>query len=165
MADPISAGMAIVGGFVSFSGSMRQAEAQELAGRWNQDVAIRDARIAETLAGESLLQGKRDVMDFMSQYKRFEKTVEASLIASGFDPNSGTALEIKMANAEQADIDLAKIEINAARDAADLREQAVASKLSGELARFEGKTLANAARTKAMVSFLRQGAEAYRYAK
>lgn len=165
MADPISAGMAVVGGFVSFAGSMRQAEAQELAGRWNKSVSDRDARIAETLAGESLLQGKRDVMDFMSQYQKFEKTVEASLIASGFDPSQGTALEIKMANAEQADIDIAKIEINAARDAADLREQAVASRLAGELARFEGRTLASAARTQAATSFLSQGGEAYRYMK
>lgn len=163
MADPLTAALMIGGKAMSFAGQMNAARDSQIAANWNADVADRNARVLETQAGQSLLQGGRDVAAFRSKFGRFSKEVDLKLLASGFDPNSGSAILIKMANAEQADKDIAMIELNAEREASDLRQQAVNDRLQGSITRFEGKAAANAMRTQAYASLLKGGSDTARY--
>lgn len=145
------------GMFLGFAGSQSAAEAEELAGRWNKEVSSRNASLLRYAAEETLLQSKLDILDFQSQYQAFEKETEAALFKTGADAYSGTALQILLDNAEQADENIRRIDFAARATSRDIREKATAASLRGDIAMFEANASAQATRTAAMATLLSQG--------
>jgi len=150
-------GMMLAGMALSYAGSQAAAEAQEVAGRWNKQVAERNASLLRTAAEDLLLESKLDILNFQTQYRKFEKETESAIMKSGFDAYSGTGLEILLANADQADEEIRRIDYASRARARDIREQATGVSLKGDIAMFEAKASANATRTEAMATLLSQG--------
>lgn len=158
--------MSAVGGFMqlsgmllSYAGSRGAAEAQRRAGRFNKDVASRNAHMLELAADEARLQTALDIIDFRAQYGAFEKETEAAIMASGFDAYSGTGLEILLSNAETAEEDIRRMRRAGEVTRQNMREQAVAANLQGTLAMFEGEQMARATKLAGTVSLLQQGGQ------
>lgn len=153
-------GLMQVGGmFLSYAGSQGAAEAQRRAGRFNKDVASRNAHMLELAADEARLQTALDIIDFRAQYGAFEKETEAAMMASGFDAYSGTGLEILLSNAENAEEDIRRMRRAGEVSRQNMREQAVAANLQGTLAMFEGEQMARATKLAGTVSLLQQGSQ------
>lgn len=155
----IGAIMQLGGMFLSYAGSEGAAEAQRRAGRFNKDVASRNAHMLELAADEARLQTALDIIDFRAQYGAFEKQTEAAIMASGFDAYSGTGLEILLSNADKADEDIRKLKRAGEVARQNMREQAVAANLQGTLAMFEGEQMARATKLAGTVSLLQQGSD------
>lgn len=149
--------MQLGGMFLSYAGSQGAAEAQRRAGRFNKDVASRNAHMLELAAEEAKLQSTLDIIDFRAQYGAFEKQTETAIMSSGFDAYSGTGLEILLANAENAEEDIRTMLRAGEASRQNMREQAVAANLQGTLAMFEGEQMARATKTAGTVSLLQQG--------
>ena len=155
----IGAALALGGMALGYAGSMGQAEAQRRAGRFNKDVASRNAHMLELAADEAKFQNTLDIIDFRASYGSFEKTTEAAIMASGFDAYSGTGLEILLSNAEKAEEDIRSLRRAGEVSRQNMREQAVAANLQGVLAQFEGETMARATSVAATASLLSQAGD------
>ena len=148
---------------LSLLGAQAQARGVERAAAYNASISDRNARVARRAAEQTKMMGEQQVVDFRTSFRKLEGSVQTRLIKAGVDPSSGSALRIKLANAAEADKDIAQIRLNAARQAADINEKAVNASLQGQIARYEGKLQASAIRTQAFANALMQGGEAYYY--
>lgn len=155
----IGFGLQFAGMAVGYAGAQGAAEAQKLAGRWNKDVAARNASLLSMAAEDLVFQSNLDITDFRTQYRKFEKETEATIMKSGFDAYSGTGLQILLANADQADENIRRIDYAAQTQAREMREKAVAATLRGDIANFEGQAMARATMAKATASLLAQGSD------
>ena len=73
---------------------------------------------------------------------------------SGIVATSGTALEVQMANAIEAEKDIQKMKYNAEANASEIREKGVNERLRGELALYESKVRAQSIRYKGFGTLL-----------
>jgi len=151
--------MQLAGMAVGYAGAMGAADAARKAGRFNRDVASRNAHMLELAADEAVLNNSLDIVDFRAQYGAFEKQTELAIQSSGFDAYSGTGLQILLANAEEAEENIRRLRRAGQIERQSLRERAVASSLQGELAMFEGEQQARAIKVKATATLLQQGGE------
>ena len=141
--------MMAAGAALSFMGSMQAASATSAAGRYNQQVAERNAKVAEQKAALTIFRSEQDIVKFRSQYDGLAGEQEVQYNKANIMTGTGSALEVAMASAEEMDADIANIEYSAKAEAADLKDQAANQRFRGILARFEAKAQAKAMRMKA----------------
>jgi len=141
--------MMAAGAALSFMGSMQAASATSAAGRYNQQVANRNAKVAEQKAALTIFRSEQDIVKFRSQYGGLAGEQEVQYNKANIMTGTGSALEVAMASAEEMDADIANIEYSAKAEAADLKDQAANQRFRGILARFEAKAQAKAMRMKA----------------
>jgi uncharacterized protein YbjQ (UPF0145 family) len=149
--------LAAAGAGISLLGAQAQARATERAASYNASISDRNARVAERAADQARQLGEQQIVDFRTDFRRLEATVQTRLIKAGIDPSTGTALQLKLANAREADKDIARIRLNAARLASDINEKAINASLQGQIARYEGRLQASAIRTQAVAQTFMTG--------
>ena len=107
-------------------------------GKFNQEVANRNATIARQ---EEVAQGKLtefNIAKFNQSFDKFQSTTKVKTLKSGVEL-SGTALKILQSNAEQAELQRDIIEYNGKVAEAKKLEEANFARISGALARAQGK--------------------------
>ncbi len=136
---------------LSLLGAQAQARNIEKVGGFNAAISDRNARAAQQAAEQEKFFGELDAVDFRTQYKKLAAKQQTALIRSGFDIDSGTSLQIKLASANNADKTFEQIRINAARRASDQNERAINSTLRGQVTRLEAKAQASNVRVSSVI--------------
>jgi len=119
-----------------------QMKQQSAIGKYNQEVANRNATIAEQEAGQIDKQAEFDIARFDQQFRKSVGTVNVALAKSGVVITSGSAERVKEANALEAEMQNKITRYNADVSIANKMEEARFSRIQGEMARQQAR-LAN----------------------
>lgn len=156
MGDPISIGLAIAGTAASTAGQIQQRNAMRQAGRqaeetarYNQSIRERNAKVAENNADYRRRLGEREVGRFREQFARVQSRAGVAFRQAGVVASTGTPLQVLMENANQAEIDVQSIRLQAATQSGQMREQGANERLAGQLTLLEGRSQRSAFETRA----------------
>ena len=116
-----------------------QAKQQSAIGKYNQQVANRNATIAEQEAGQIDKQAEFDIARFDQRFRQSVGTVEVALAKSGVDITSGSGARVTEANALEAEMEKKITRYNADVGIAKKMEQAQFSRIQGQVARREAR--------------------------
>ena len=119
-----------------------QMKQQSAIGKYNQQVANRNATIAEQEAGQIDKQAEFDIARFDQQFRKSVGTVNVALAKSGVVITSGSAERVKEANQLEAEMQNKITRYNADVSIANKMEEARFSRIQGEMARQQAR-LAN----------------------
>lgn len=114
----------------------RQASA---AGKYNQDIANRNAEIKEQEVELIEQQKEFDIAKFNQQFERLQGDVKTKILFSGAEL-SGSGLRILRTNAEQAEIEKDIIEYNANINKQRKFEEANFARMSGVVAKNQARS-------------------------
>jgi len=131
-----------------------QAKQQGAIGKYNQQVANRNAAIAEQEAGQIEKQAEFDIARFDQKFRQSVGTVEVALAKSGVDITSGSGARVTEANALEAEMNKKITRYNADVGAANKMEEARFSRIQGEMARQQARLANIQTITKAGTSLL-----------
>ena len=123
---------------VGFLGAA-QYQAQGSIGKFNQSVNERNARVLEGQADQLKQKAEFDVAQFNKKFNQIEGETKVALAKSGVEIGSGSAYNIELSNAFEAELQRQLIEYNANVAAANKIEQANFARISGQMARNEAK--------------------------
>jgi hypothetical protein len=123
---------------VGFLGAA-QYQAQGSIGKFNQSVNERNARVLEGQADQIKQKAEFDVAQFNKKFNQIEGETKVALAKSGVEIGSGSAYNIELSNAFEAELQRQLIEYNANVAAANKIEQANFARISGQMARNEAK--------------------------
>jgi len=118
--------------------SVAAASSANQIGKFNQDVANRNAVIAEQEAAAQAKLTEFNIAKFNQSFDKFQSTTKVSILKSGVEL-SGTALKILQSNAEQAELQRDVIEYNGKVAEAKKLEEANFARIQGSLARASGR--------------------------
>ena len=107
-------------------------------GKFNQKVTNRNAIIAEQEAAAQAKLTEFNIGKFNQSFEKFQSTTKVATLKSGVEL-SGTALKILQSNAEQAELQRDIIEYNGKVAEAKKLEEANFARISGTLARAQGR--------------------------
>ena len=116
-----------------------QMKQQSAIGKYNQQVANRNADILEQEAGQIDKQAEFDIARFDQQFRKSVGTVNVALAKSGVVITSGSAERIKEANALEAEMQNKITRYNADVSIANKMEEARFSRIQGEMARQQAR--------------------------
>ena len=123
---------------VGFLGAA-QYQAQGSISKFNQSVNERNARVLEGQADQIKQKAEFDVAQFNKKFNQIEGETKVALAKSGVEMGSGSAYNIELSNAFEAELQRQLIEYNANVAAANKIEQANFARISGQMARNEAK--------------------------
>jgi hypothetical protein len=123
---------------MSFVFDIQAGKQANALGKYNQSVQNRNALVKEQEAAAIEKQTEFDIAKFNQSFEQMEGTTRVSLAKSGVEL-SGTALKILQSNAEQAELQRNVIEYNGKVKQNQKLEEANFSRMSGSLARMQGK--------------------------
>ena len=123
---------------VGFLGAA-QYQAQGSIAKFNQSVNERNARVLEGQADQIKQKAEFDVAQFNKKFNQIEGETKVALAKSGVEMGSGSAYNIELSNAFEAELQRQLIEYNANVAAANKIEQANFARISGQMARNEAK--------------------------
>ena len=123
---------------VGFLGAA-QYQAQGSIAKFNQSVNERNARVLEGQADQLKQKAEFDVAQFNKKFNQIEGETKVALAKSGVEIGSGSAYNIELSNAFEAELQRQLIEYNANVAAANKIEQANFARISGQMARNEAK--------------------------
>ena len=118
--------------------SVAAATSANEIGKFNQKVANRNAIIAEQEAEAQAKLTEFNIAKFNQSFEKFQSTTKVATLKSGVEL-SGTALKILQSNAEQAELQRDIIEYNGKVAEAKKLEEANFARISGALARAQGR--------------------------
>ncbi len=118
--------------------SVAAATSANEIGKFNQKVANRNAIIAEQEAEAQAKLTEFNIAKFNQSFEKFQSTTKVATLKSGVEL-SGTALKILQSNAEQAELQRDIIEYNGKIAEAKKLEEANFARISGALARAQGR--------------------------
>ena len=118
--------------------SVAAATSANEIGKFNEDVAKRNATISEQEAAAQSKLTEFNIAKFNQSFEKFQSTTKVSILKSGVEL-SGTALKILQSNAEQAELQRDIIEYNGKVAEAKKLEEANFARISGSLARASGR--------------------------
>jgi len=131
-----------------------QVKQQSAIGKYNQQVANRNATIAEQEAGQIDKQAEFDIARFDQRFRQSVGTVEVALAKSGVDITSGSGARVTEANALEAEMQNKLTRYNADVSMANKMEEARFSRIQGEMARQQARLKNIETITKAGTSLL-----------
>ena len=118
--------------------SVAAATSANEIGKFNQKVANRNAIIAEQEAAAQAKLTEFNIAKFNQSFEKFQSTTKVATLKSGVEL-SGTALNILQSNAEQAELQRDIIEYNGKVAEAKKLEEANFARMSGSIARMQGR--------------------------
>ena len=130
-----------MGAAVPFVGpvlSVAAASSANEIGKFNQDVANRNALVAEQEAAATAKLTQFNIQKFNQSFEKLQSQSKVSTLKSGVEL-SGTALKILQSNAEQAELQRDVIEYNGKVAEAKKLEEANFARMSGSIARMQGR--------------------------
>lgn len=150
--------LALSGAGVSLIGAEQQAQGARTAGKYAKAVGERNFKVAETKAEMRVFQAAQDIVRFREDFRDLNDSSGQAFRFNGVVATEGTALDVQLANALEADIEIATIDLNARREAQDLRDQGLNARLEGDLRNYESKVTAGAIRMGAIADTFKAGA-------
>ena len=119
------------------------ADGTKQVGRYNKQIADRNAKVAEQKAEMALFDASRNAVKFRNDFRGLN---DASALAMRKNnvAITGSALDVLLNNALNFEIDNENQRRQAAATASDYRENAVNERLRGQLALYEAKQQATA---------------------
>ena len=139
---------------VTIGATVVQVKQQSAIGKYNQQVANRNATIAEQEAGQIEKQAEFDIARFDQKFRQSVGTVEVALAKSGVVIDSGSGARVTEANALEAEMNKKITRYNADVGAANKMEEARFSRIQGEMARQQARLANIQTITKAGTSLL-----------
>jgi len=150
--------LAAAGSAIGLLGAEQQAQGARTAGKYAKAVGERNFKVAETKAEMRVFQAAQDIVRFREDFRDLNDSSGQAFRFNGVVATSGTALDVQLANALEADIEIATIDLNARREAQDLRDQGLNARLEGDLRNYESKVTAGAIRMGAIADTFKAGA-------
>ena len=130
--------MGAVASFVGPVLSVAAASSANQIGKFNQQVANRNALVAEQEAAATAKLTQFNIQKFNQSFEKLQSQSKVSTLKSGVEL-SGTALKILQSNAEQAELQRDVIEYNGKVAEAKKLEEANFARMSGSIARMQGR--------------------------
>lgn len=118
-----AAALTVAGGAISAGGAMQQAQAQKNASRYEQQVALRDAKIARDEAAA-------EQEDKRSENRRQLSAIRAAYASNGLEM-SGSPLDVLADTAIEQELDVARIGYRGEMKALGKRDQAAQAQAAG----------------------------------
>jgi hypothetical protein len=118
--------------------SVAAASSANEIGKFNQKVANRNADVAEQEAAATAKLTQFNIQKFNQSFEKLQSQSKVSTLKSGVEL-SGTALKILQSNAEQAELQRDVIEYNGKVAEAKKLEEANFARMSGSIARMQGR--------------------------
>lgn len=141
---------------MSFVFDIAAAGQQSALGKYNQQVANRNALVKEQEAEAIKKQTEFDIAKFDQQFEQLTGTTKVATLKSGVEL-SGSALNILRYNAEQAEVQKDVMDYNSKVAQSQKMEEANFARIQGVIARREGKIAALGSYARAGESLLRIG--------
>ena len=116
-----------------------QYKAQGEIGKFNQRVNNRNALILEGQADQIEAKAEFDIAQFRKKFTKVEGETKVALAKSGVQIGSGSAYNIELSNAFEAQLQEQLISYNAKVAAANKMEEANFARISGQMARNQAK--------------------------
>jgi len=116
-----------------------QYKAQGEIGKYNQAINNRNALILESQAEQIEKKAEFDIAQFEKNFTKVEGQTKVALASSGVQIGSGSAANIMLSNAYEAQLQKELIEYNAKVASANKMEEANFARISGQIARNQAK--------------------------
>ena len=116
-----------------------QYKAQGKIGKYNQAVNNRNAAVLEGQAAQIEQKAEFDVAQFQKQFRKLEGETTVALAKSGVELGTGSAYNIELSNAYEAQLQENLIRYNSQVAANNKMEEANFARISGTIARNEAK--------------------------
>ena len=116
-----------------------QYKQQGAIGKFNQDVANRNAAVYEDQAYQIEQKAEFDIAQFRKDYYRMTGETTVALAKSGVEMGTGTAANIKLSNAYEAKLQENLIKYNSQVASNNKMEEANFARIRGTMARQEAK--------------------------
>jgi hypothetical protein len=142
-------GTSILGTAVQMAGANAQAKGQARAARYNARVNERNAAARGIEADWRELVGDLDIQDYSDDFEELQAEVGARQRGNGWQM-TGTAIDVMVRNAEEADEDIQRMKIQSYTEAMALREEGVNYRMAAELDRLNAQNYIQAGRWKAL---------------
>ena len=133
-----------------------QYKQQGAAGKYNQSIQERNAKIAEQEAAQIEKQLEFDIARFDQKFDQLQGQTTTRIAKTGAD-FSGTGLRILRANAQQAEVERNIMEYNAKIGQARKFEEANFARIQGQVARQTARTAQIGTIVQTGTSLLRMG--------
>lgn len=153
--------MAIAGGGISLLGSEVEAQGITDSAKYNQLIANRNADVLENRAREKIFRAGQDIVRFREEFRELNDAAAQTQRKNGVVATTGTAFDVLLENSVEAEADIQMIEMNAKAEESDLKEQSINEKLRGQLAMYDAKNAARAARFRGMTQAFSTGYSIY----
>jgi len=125
--------------YIVAASSIMQFQGQGTIGKFNQDVNERNAKTLENQALQIEKKAEFDVAQFNKKFRQIEGETKVNLAKSGVELGSGSAYNIELTNAFEAQLQEQLISYNAKVASANKREEAIFARISGQIARQKSK--------------------------
>ena len=116
-----------------------QYKAQGKIGKFNQAKNNRDAQVFEGQATQIEQKAEFDIAQFAKSFKKMEGETRVNLIKSGVQIGSGSAYNIELSNALEAELQKNLIKYNGQVAANNKKEEANFARISGVMARNDAR--------------------------
>ena len=127
-----------IGAGISAVSSLMAGQAAMAAGRYQKTMHDRNATILDTKAEQSVKLGEFNVKKFDQDFAKIQASTEAAYMAAGVKM-AGTPLEILEYNLTEAELERANIRYSSQVDSYDFKQQAVLSRMQGNMAIFQAR--------------------------
>lgn len=153
--------LAATGAGVSLIGSEVEAQGITDSAGYTQLIANRNADVLENRAREKIFRAGQDIVRFREEFRELNDAAAQTQRKNGIVATTGTAFDVLLENSVEAEADIQMIEMNAKAEESDLKEQSINEKLRGQLAMYDAKNAARAARFRGMTQAFSTGYSMY----
>jgi len=144
----------IITSVVAANGARAVGRQQKAANDFNADINDRNALADEQDAVQLKIASELDIARFKRQFADLQDATSQAFRYNGFVAEGGTPLKIALANAQEADEEIAIKKYNAAIGQQDLEQSAVQNRMQGSLNRLYGRNAMAAGNINAGTSLL-----------
>ena len=125
-------------GWLTAVASVAAAQQASAAGKYNQAVQERNARVKEQEAAQMEKQKEFDLARFDQQFSQLQGETKTAVLTSGVEL-SGSGLNVMRYNAEQAEIEKDILDYNSKVAQSQKIEEANFARMRGQIARNEAR--------------------------
>lgn len=144
----------VISSIVAANGARAIGKQQKAANDFNADINDRNALADEQDAVQLKIASELDIARFKRQFADLQDATSQAFRYNGFVAEGGTPLKIALANAQEADEEIAIKKYNAAIGQQDLEQSAVQNRMQGSLNRLYGRNAMAAGNINAGTSLL-----------
>ena len=124
---------------MGFLFELQAGKQEQAAYNYNTDINERNADVAEQQGEQLVFQEEQNIVDFRKQFDDLQAATSQAFRYNGWIAAEGTPLKVALANAQEADEEIATRRYNAKVGRAELNEQATQERMQGQLNRMYGK--------------------------
>jgi hypothetical protein len=144
VSENVMAFSSLLGATTEGIGAFKGADALRLQGKFANEQAEFEARMAELQAQDAERRGAQAAQGVQSKARRIIGSQRAALAAQGVDVSSGSAVDVQADTAYQASLDAEQIKGNAWREAFGIRTNAQQGLFRGKMTQLAAENQAAA---------------------